>query len=231
MTNISSQTVTCVMCKKTSSQKVLLSTNSMGASDLDLRPPPMKRNTMETWLQRCPHCGFVSYELSELPEVDQQQQDNLTTLINNVLTSTSYQDQLNNNQYPTLANTFLCNSILQKDILNNFVTAGWSCLRAAWVCDDAHQVDNAIECRKKATEHFTTVRKNGSQISAQTGTDELLLCDLKRRCNLFEEALEECAKAELKKNQMDEFVWKIIEFEKTLIEKKDAACHNIREVQ
>ncbi len=60
----------CQVCGKTSMHPVLMSTNSFGYPDLDLRPAPMQRDTMDTWLDECPHCGYVASSLEiKLPRL------------------------------------------------------------------------------------------------------------------------------------------------------------------
>src|SRR5262245_66304931 len=65
MTSYHPRQVTCSVCGTSSRQDILTSTNIVGSPDLDLRPPEMKRSTMDAWLQECPNCGFVSGNLAE----------------------------------------------------------------------------------------------------------------------------------------------------------------------
>ncbi len=65
MTTLEDTEVTCAICAKKSKHTTVGSTNAFGAPDLDLRPPEMERSTMEFWLQECPSCGYVSYEIDE----------------------------------------------------------------------------------------------------------------------------------------------------------------------
>ena len=55
----------CSVCGKISSFSVLSSSNSMGSPDLDLRPAPMYRYTINLWIHECPDCGYVAHDLSE----------------------------------------------------------------------------------------------------------------------------------------------------------------------
>ena len=59
----------CSVCGETTEQPVLMSTNSWGYPDLDLRPPEMQRATMHVWIQECPHCGYVAGDLSDELEI------------------------------------------------------------------------------------------------------------------------------------------------------------------
>ena len=66
MTRIRDVKLKCAVCGKNSQQKRLLSTNIQGFRDLDMRPPEMERSTIDTWVQRCPFCGYCAPEISEL---------------------------------------------------------------------------------------------------------------------------------------------------------------------
>jgi hypothetical protein len=65
MTDIGEEIVTCAVCGRQTPQTILFSTSTFGAPDLDLRPPPMKRQTIEYWVQECPYCGYVASNISE----------------------------------------------------------------------------------------------------------------------------------------------------------------------
>ena len=51
MTLIRNVELKCAVCGKNSQQKWLSSTNIQGFPDLDMRPPEMKRSTIDTWVQ------------------------------------------------------------------------------------------------------------------------------------------------------------------------------------
>ena len=53
----------CAVCRKVSSHTQMMSSNSMGAPDLDTRPPEMLRSTIGLWVEKCPFCGYVSPDL------------------------------------------------------------------------------------------------------------------------------------------------------------------------
>ena len=63
MTIITKIEMKCSVCGKTSQRAVMTSTNSWGRPDLDLRPAPMYRDTINVWLMECPHCGYVAARL------------------------------------------------------------------------------------------------------------------------------------------------------------------------
>ena len=68
MTTIFPQEQTCAACGRTSTHHVLGSTNTMGPSDLDMRPAPMARWTLDQQVQCCPHCGCCAWDISEPTE-------------------------------------------------------------------------------------------------------------------------------------------------------------------
>lgn len=59
----------CSKCNKSFQVNVLISSYNYGSGDLDLRPPPMQRDTMETWIQRCPHCGYSSPDVETINSI------------------------------------------------------------------------------------------------------------------------------------------------------------------
>src|ERR1044072_678127 len=65
MTRRSWQAFSCAQCGQESEHIVILSTNTFGTPDLDLRPARMKRDTMDCWVQECPHCRYVAQSLDD----------------------------------------------------------------------------------------------------------------------------------------------------------------------
>ena len=65
MSTYSTITVSCSVCGHDSEQTMICSTNTFGGMDFDMRPPEMKRSTMEHWIESCPECGYVAKSLSE----------------------------------------------------------------------------------------------------------------------------------------------------------------------
>ncbi|KAF0980580.1 hypothetical protein FDP41_013063 [Naegleria fowleri] len=240
MTNITSEHVTCAVCSKKSKQDILISTNSMGGSDLDLRPPPMKRDTMNCWLQRCEHCGYVSYDISVLPENDEGREGVSLEKVKEIIESDDYVEQLHDSSLSRLANTFLCYAILQDKGFGNYAASGWASLRAAWVCDDGvihdkfneeKHLNNAVRCRKKAIYWFEKCRSLSIPFVQQKGTEEMILTDLFRRCRMWDDADKELQRAQVFKDEIDDFVWKLIEYEMYLVKKQDTECHKVSDAQ
>ena len=64
MTILRCDEVTCCYCGQVSEQISMTSSNERGSRDLDFRPAEMYRSTMNSWLQECPHCHFISTSIS-----------------------------------------------------------------------------------------------------------------------------------------------------------------------
>ncbi|MBR2460772.1 MAG: hypothetical protein IKB34_06050 [Clostridia bacterium] len=127
------------MCKKTSRQRVLLSTSCFGSPDLDLRPAPLQRHTMSAWAQECPGCGYVAASINDESGVEP--------------------GRLGREDYVTcsglglgsgLAERFYRQYLLALDA-GDIEQAFSAILHAAWACDDkAGEGENAVKCRKIA---------------------------------------------------------------------------------
>ena len=198
----------CYVCGQESCQTVLASTNRFGYPDLDLRPPEMERSTMKWWIQKCPHCGYVSYNISNETKI---------TL-----------DWLQNEQYLLCDNINFVSS-LAKDyyklyliaIANNTAESAFrAALYAAWCCDDSHDVENAIYCRKKALEQAYTY------IDTANDTFVVVCADLLRRTGQFELLIEKYKD----KTFVEETLNAITKFQIERAYQKDTNCYTLGDV-
>ena len=103
------------LCGKTSIQKEVLSVFVTGPSDLDTRAPHLDHSLLSASIQRCPYCGYCAPDISEPIENAEE-----------VIHSKSYQEQLTNSEFPKLANSFLCFSLIQER-LGDYVATGEAC--------------------------------------------------------------------------------------------------------
>ena len=72
MTTIYEEEVTCAVCGAKQTVQEMGSTSSFGPMDLDTRPPPLQRGTMEMWVHECVECGYVAPELEKAVTGDGQ---------------------------------------------------------------------------------------------------------------------------------------------------------------
>lgn len=207
--------VECASCGMTSTHDILVSTNTFGYPDLDTRPSEMKRSTINTWIQACSFCGYCFPDIS-IP----------TEGASEVISSVAYKQQLNNSEFPKLANHFLCYSLI-KETDSDYATAGWACIHAAWVCDDNGFSAGAKKCRYKAVHLLQKAKENCHGFAEEESTEDPLLVDLLRRSGQFELALDICNDA-LKKNS-EKTISDILHLQKTLIGNRDIACHTVDE--
>jgi hypothetical protein len=174
MTTLFKETKTCFVCGNNSEHTAIGSTNSMGSPDLDLRPPEMQRSTMPHWVQRCPTCGYCAASIAEGPEIAKE-----------IVKSPDYLAQRDDTSFPSLANTFLCSSLIQ-DAAGKESAAGWDALHAAWACDD-QAPERSDLCRKKAIAFFIATRAKNQTFAKERATEDLLLADLYRRSGQFDQ--------------------------------------------
>ncbi len=218
MTTVAEAKEKCALCGEKSTHIEVISTNTLGGvPDLDTRPPEMMRSTMDMWVQECPVCGYCSPDISEAPENAKE-----------VVQSESYNEQLKSEEYPELANRFLCWSMVEESS-NELAGAGWSAVHAAWACDDATAGEAANKCRERAVGLFLKAIERGGDVAEQVGGPEAIMADLLRRVGKFELALEYCERGLNK--ETEELIEKVLNFEIELINKSDAGCYTIAEVE
>ncbi len=207
------KTKTCFLCGTESVYTGVISTASLGSTDLDSRPPEPERSSLSYWIHSCPSCRYCAPDLSEGDKAYEA-----------VVKSDAYRKTLENSAYPRLANQFLCWSLLQES-QKDYQKAGWGAIHAAWACDDAGFEEGATAARKKASDLFMKARENGQWFAEDAGLEEAILVDLLRRAGQFDEALKICL--ERLKKEPEETVRIILQYQKTLIEKLDSQGHTV----
>ena len=162
----------CCLCGSENECSVLGSTNTMGSPDLDLRPAQMERGTMHGWFQECESCHYVSVDLT-------QASDNARSIVE----SDDYQALIGNSDLPPIARRFALCSLLNA---HDREIAGTALLRAAWVCDDEENSDQAKSFRNQAAD--TLKKLQPFENSEEHATLATMLIDVFRRAERFEEA-------------------------------------------
>lgn len=212
MTQIFREEIKCAICGHPSTHDVVMSMHITDWPDLDGRHSGMERSIFALSIQRCPSCGYCAPDISkESPKAREAVQGQ------------AYCEQLENPDFPPLANSFLCKSMISEKE-GDFSSAGWASLKAAWACDDRDHNDGAKKCRLRAVEMFKKAMDSGEKFSGMFNNDYVMLTDLLRRAERFDEALAVCEEG-LAKN-LDEQFKKFLEFEKALIEKGDSGSAN-----
>ena len=215
MTTFLEEEKRCAVCGERSKHTVVASTSVFGSSDLDTRPPELERATLPWRVQTCPCCGYCAPDLSESIEKAAE-----------VVQRDSYQQQLKSEEFPRLANAFLCLSMIHENV-GDFVSAGWDTIHASWACDDGGAEAGAIKCRKMAVDRLLRARERGQSFSKIVGAEEAVIADLMRRSGQFKPALEICEEG-LRRGP-EELIASILNFQKKLIEESDVGCHTVDE--
>lgn len=215
MTTIVHREARCCLCETQSTFIGIGSTNRMGSPDLDTRPPEMMRSTMHAWVQRCPKCGYCASDVAA-PRPDAQA----------VVRAPEYKRQLSDPAFPTLANSFLCQALIDSGC-GEYSAATWAFIHAAWACDDSGHLDQAVACRQRAAEALARAEEHGEQLTEQEGAGTAILVDLLRRSGRFDEA--RGAIAERRDTIADDIVLRVLDFQMWLIDQNDASCRTIAE--
>lgn len=196
----------CSVCGKTSMQPVLSSTNSWGYPDLDLRPAPMKRDTMNTWLMECPHCGYVAIRL-----------ENELKISPNLLKSDEYMTCGGHDFKSDLSKRFYRHYLISK-AKKDYRSMFFSLLNCAWTCDDADD-RLEVEIRKKAADSIDLFEADGDE----KDNLKIMKADLLRRSLQFDRVADEFNDF----RSDDDLLNSIIRFQIERALMKDSACYTV----
>lgn len=176
MTMIKNFDIKCAMCDHTSSQRVLMSTNSWGYADLDFRPAEMQRSTMGVWVMECPNCGYVASYL-----------DKETELSEDFIKSEEYKTCGGIGFESELAQRFYRKYLISAELDMPYI-AFLDILHCAWACDDEKDTENARLARKIASDLADILIKSEHEDKI---TIVLIRADLLRRSGEFERLISE----------------------------------------
>lgn len=200
----------CSVCGKPSPQSVLLSTNSMGYSDLDLRPPEMQRSTMNTWIHECPYCGYVASDLEDELEISKEFLES-----EEYLTCEGYDFKAD------LSKLFYKKYLIAKQS-DNALDCFLSLRNCAWKCDD-YGDENAITIRKQALPYIDELIQKDDE---DKNSLLVMKSDFLRRSGEFEKLLRVYENLTLG----DELLDRIIQFEIQKALEKDTECYTVEDV-
>ncbi|MDZ4797190.1 MAG: hypothetical protein SGI92_03430 [Bryobacteraceae bacterium] len=184
--------------------------------DFDTRPGEPLRPTLPLWVQQCPSCGFAADDLGRAAGG-----------LEEIVRSAEYQELRSDDSVPAGARPFLCYSYLL-DRLHQPSDAGWSCLHAAWACDDAASDAAAVACRLQAIELWKKGKVLGQSFSDDLSSEFALVTDVCRRAAQFEHATVACSEG-LEVEDIPFVIEKILRRQMVLIQSRDTTAHNIRE--
>lgn len=222
MTTYAETTLTCPACGNTDAYTALMSTNAFGSADLDLRPPPMERHTMRTWVRRCPKCSCCFADGTQSKDLNLEKMD-----------SEAYREVGQDSNLPELAKDFIRYAVIRYGY--DHQTEAW--LNAAWVCDDEENEPEARKCRKKAYDILADNYESGryQHYADYVGNPEkgLQALDLLRRSQHFEIAQQKIDKITLaiadSSEPNKEIMKSIVCFQAEKIDAQDARLYTIQD--
>jgi Uncharacterized protein conserved in bacteria (DUF2225) len=215
MTDIGEEIVTCAVCGRQSPQTILFSTSTFGAPDLDLRPPPMKRQTIEYWVQECPHCGYVACNISDADSRTRRflQGDGWKAL-----------NHSKSAEGRSLSSMFLVHSEIQEAICEVEESAR-AALHASWAADDKGDQTTARSSRRRAADLFKRALSKGEINSGQISAVQLMVIDALRRAQCWDEALEYSRNVDAR--ILDQAMKAVLNFQQHLCVAHDAECYDM----
>ena len=205
------------------------STNQFGSPDLDLRPPPMERDTMPLWIQKCPSCGYTARDISVYKNEDvphglfrflKKPKDNKET-DRAYLASEEYIHceglPITSPQCKRFYQYYLLG---KKHRIIHEQIAGL--LYAIWTCDDEGETELAKSLRRKAVQILDTVSSDNDM---EQERNLLLRADLLRRSGQFQKLSDEYRDVSFKV----EINRKILRFELLCAQKRDSDCYTVKQ--
>lgn len=218
MTTIFERSVTCAYCRAKNEVVELGSTNAFGAMDLDMRPPPMKRDTLAQQIHRCDVCGYCSPDLEK--RVGRE----------GSLGSPDYQAILTDDSYPDLARMFIAYAFLVESS-GGLAEAAGARRNAAWVCDDhgAQYAASARSCRSEVLRLMQALHLDRRSFMNDRLTDSILELDLLRRSGQFDEV--RVRAAALAEAALPEILQSISAFQRRLAAAGDASRYKVSDVE
>ena len=217
MTTFIQKQANCARCGAIVEWPEVASTNAFGSMDLDMRPPPMERDTLEHDIQQCDACGFCSPTIDSGEGVDMTQ-----------VGLPHYVSLVSGDRFPLVARRFLAFAHMAKT-MGCDTRAAWASLRAAWVCDDSGSPfrDSAITCRLAALEAIDRLHAKGKTFSPDMETDQTLRLDMLRRAGEFQSAIDSAAR--LRAAGLPEILDRLAAFQAEQAVNRSQACFTVEQ--
>ena len=189
----------------------------MGSYDLDLRPPPMQRFTMDSWIEICENCGFVWHDLGD-QKIDKN-------IIREVMTSEQW--------------IFLCSK--EEIILSlNFEKYALMCIAlagakeealaykyAAWAADDEFNEVKATAYRIKSVNAFFRAIEDSLSDEHELSKIRAIVADLLRVAGQFEDCVKFSKDSMREVN--DENILKVLRFQAQIANLHDANIYKVED--
>jgi hypothetical protein len=189
-----------------------------GPPDFDTRPSEPERSLIRYWVSECPYCGYCADDLTAIHEG-----------VEAIVRSPEYREQLENFEVPEAARRFLCYASILA-MLHYWADSGWTCLHAAWACDDEGAQSLSINCRALAIERWKRGKELGQNFADDLASEFAIVTDLYRRIGEFEEATIACAEG-LDLDDISPVVEQMLRRQMVLIQRRDTVCHSMAELQ
>lgn len=206
MTTMMKEKCKCSVCGTTNEINVIMSTNTFGSPDLDLRPPEMQRSTMPYWLQECHKCRYVAEDISERAKIKAE-----------FLRSEEYLSCNGVKFKSELAARFYRYYLINLEN-KKFKDAFFAILHAAWACDDEEDFHSAVKCREIAVSLHSKLEPDENL--------SVMKMDILRRSGQFEALITEYSSAEYSQ----EILNKIAKFQLQKAKEKDTLCYTVADV-
>lgn len=195
----------CGCCGETNHIVELVSTNAFGSSDLDMRPPEMRRSAMFGCMQFCEHCGYAAWVLEEKIRPSDELKKILSEKIDardrvKVFERAAKIAELKGCEKTKVGNLYLI---------------------AAWAADDRKDAATAAAMRKKILAGISPADEPSPEML-------LRLVDVARRAGEKETAraflkrLEGCKLSPISKS--------VAAFQEKLLDNDDTACHRVADI-
>lgn len=229
-TTIQKENVVCGNCGAENTVTVVGSSNQIGYSDLDGRPPEMMRSTLEYDVMECSKCHYCAFDLQEKPQSAAAKKVIASPMPGKTLAdrfARAAEIQATEAAAPRPAAQFpeIDDSAYAKR--NAYFAAGHLFLRAAWCCDDANAPERAVAFRRAAAKNFESVIalvvKSQEEIKPEF---LIMLCDIYRRSGDFKNA-ERVANEVLNYKSLPQ---RMAKRQLELCREKKTDCHTLGEV-